>query len=248
MEVSELNDIHCHILFGLDDGSVSYEESVEMARLARSGGTKKIIATPHSNVTGSYRNMWCTEFYDMLERLNNSLSEHGCDIEIFPGQEIFCGEKFLEHLLDGRLITLNNSRYPLVEFGFFEHSASVFTKLRKLIAEGYVPVVAHPERYAFLCEDNAAAKKLRKMGCLLQVNKGSVQGKFGRSAFNTAEFLLENSLADFVASDAHSPYMRTPYLAETFEFVCSNYSFDYARLLFSENPSAVIENKDVLSI
>lgn len=240
-----MNDIHCHILYGLDDGAVSIEEALEMARLARTGGTKRIIATPHSNFTGSYRNVWCEEFSDMIGRLNTRLRERDVDVEIYPGQEIFCGEGFLNLLLGGELITLNNSKYPLVEFDFYEHSSSVYLKLKKLVSEGYVPVVAHPERYAFLCEDEAAASKLKNIGCLLQVNKGSLQGSFGRSAYNAAKHLLDNSLADFVASDAHSPYKRTPFLAEVFELVCELYSFDYARLLFSENALAVIENRDV---
>jgi len=240
-----MNDIHCHILYGLDDGSVSIEESLEMAKLARSGGTKRIVVTPHSNVTGSYRNMWCPEFSDMIELLNSKLIEKDIDIVLHPGQEIFCGDNFLNHLLEGKLITLNNTRYPLVEFDFYEHSASVYMKLKKLVAEGYVPVVAHPERYAFLREDETAAIKIRNMGCLLQINKGSIQGNFGRNAYNAARFLLDNSLVDFVASDAHSPYMRTPFLAEAFEFVAETYSFDYAALLFSENTLAVIENRDI---
>lgn len=240
-----MNDIHCHILFGLDDGAVSIEESVEMAKLARSGGTRRIIATPHSNVTGSYRNIWCPEFADMLERLNDRLGTQGIDIEIFPGQEIFCGENFMNLLLDDKLITLNNSKYPLVEFDFYEHSASVYMKIKKIVSEGYVPVVAHPERYAFVSEDETSAIKLKNLGCLLQVNKGSLQGNFGRSAYKTAKFLLDNSFADFVASDAHSPYMRTPHLAEAFEIVAETYSFDYAHLLFSENSLAVIENRDI---
>ncbi len=243
-----MNDIHCHILYGLDDGAVSLEEALEMAKLARSGGTRKIVVTPHSNVIGSYRNMWCDEFEDMLERLNESLSEKNVDIELFPGQEIFCGENFVNLLREGKLITLNKSRYPLVEFDFYEHSASVYMKIKKIVAEGYVPVVAHPERYAFLGEDEAAAAKLKSMGCLLQVNKGSLRGNFGRSAYKTAKFLLDNSLADFVASDAHSPYMRTPFLAEAFDFVAETYSFDYATLLFSENSQAVIENREILHI
>ena len=240
-----MNDIHCHILYGLDDGSVSIEESVEMARLARSGGTKKIIATPHSNVTGSYRNMWCPEFENMLKRLNGRLAEQGADIEIFPGQEIFCGESFIDFLLDGKLITLNGSKYPLVEFDFYEHSDSVYMKLRRIVSEGYVPVVAHPERYAFFCEDETAALKIKSMGCLLQVNKGSITGSFGRTAAKAADFLLRNSFADFVASDAHSPYMRTPFLGDAFEYVAENYSYDYAHLLFTDNPLSVIENREI---
>ena len=186
-------DIHCHILYGLDDGAASAEESVEMALLAYKGGTDKIIVTPHSNVTGSWRNMWNSDFESMIERLNNQMTQHGRELTFYPGQEIFCGENFLKLLSEGKLVTLNNSRYPLVEFDFYEHSASVYHKLEKLISEGYTPVVAHPERYAFFCEDDDAAIRLRNMGCLLQLNKGSIQGSFGRSAYNAAKRMLDNA-------------------------------------------------------
>ena len=240
-------DIHCHILYGLDDGSVSAEESVEMARLARKGGTEKIIVTPHSNVTGSYRNLWNSDLESKLAELNDKMKMAECDLSFYPGQEIFCGENFIRLLEEGQLITLNKSVYPLVEFDFSEHSASVYHKLEKLIAEGYTPIVAHPERYAFFCENDDAAIKLRNMGCLLQLNKGSIQGSFGRSAYNAAKRMLDRGYADFVASDAHSPYRRTPYLSEAFEFVAENYSFDYAEILFEKNAMCVIENKKINS-
>ena len=240
-------DIHCHILYGLDDGSVSAEESVEMALLANKGGTEKIVVTPHSNVTGSWQNLWNPEFEKMIDLLNDKMKQVGCKLTFYPGQEIFCGENFLKLLSDGKLITINKSIYPLVEFDFYEHSASVYHKLEKLIAEGYTPVVAHPERYAFFCEDHDAAIRLRNMGCLLQLNKGSIQGSFGRSAYDAAKRMLDRSYADFVASDAHSPYRRTPYLGEAFEFVAENYSFDYAELLFNKNAQCVIDNKEIVS-
>ncbi len=240
-------DIHCHILYGLDDGSVSAEESVEMALLAFKGGTEKIIATPHCNVPGTYRNMWEPEFDLMINQLNERLSQRGCDVSLYPGQEIFCNEGFMSLLSEGKLITLNKSLYPLVEFDFYEHSSSVYHKLKRLLAEGYKPIVAHPERYAFFCEDEEAVIKLRNMGCLLQLNKGSLQGSFGRSAYEAAKRVLDRAYADFVASDAHSPYRRTPYLGEAFEFVAENYSFDYAEVLFEKNALCVIENKDVIA-
>lgn len=239
-------DIHCHILFGLDDGSVSAEESVEMAILANKGGTEKIIATPHSNVTGSYRNMWNPDFDQMVKDLNERLKKIGCDVTFYPGQEIFCGENFISLMKNGKLITLNNSKYPLVEFDFFERSAFVYSKLERLVAEGYVPIVAHPERYAFFCEDEDAAVKLRNMGCLLQLNKGSLQGSFGRDAFTASRRVLDSGFADFVASDAHSPYRRTPYLGEAYEFVAEAYSFDYADILFEKNALCVLENKEII--
>ena len=182
----------------------------------------------------------------MIDKLNEKIRDHGCDVSFYPGQEIFCGENFMNLLKDGKLVTLNNSKYPLVEFDFFEHSTSVYLKLKKIIAEGYTPVVAHPERYAFFSEDEDAAIRLRDMGCLLQLNKGSIQGSFGRTAYTAAKRVLSFGYADFVASDAHSPYRRTPYLGEAFEIVAENYSFDYADVLFEKNPLCVIENREIV--
>ena len=241
-----MNDIHCHILYGLDDGAVSIEEALEMARIARTGGTKRIIATPHSNVTGSYRNVWCEEFSDMIGRLNTRLRERDVDVEIYPGQEIFCGEGFLNLLLGGELITLNNSKYPLVEFDFYEHSSSVYLKLKKLVSEGYVPVVAHPERYAFAFENSASVLELKNYGALIQLNAQSIIGGFGRYPKLVSEYILKNELADFVASDAHSPYMRTPYLADAHSIISDITSVDYADRVLNVNPSKILKNEKII--
>lgn len=240
-----MTDIHCHILYGLDDGADSLEEAVEMAQVAYEGGTRTIIATPHSNVTGSYRNLWSEEFDIMLRSLNDSLKEKKIDVSVLPGQEIFCEDNVPELLARNKLITLNHSRYPLVEFDFYERSSSVIRKLEMLVAEGLSPIVAHPERYAFVNEDESSLFRIKQLGCFLQINKGSLGGNFGKHALRTAHFILDNSLADFIASDAHSPYSRTPYLETAFEYVAENFSFDYAELLFDENPRAAAENKEV---
>ena len=238
-------DIHCHIIYGVDDGSMGLEESLRMARLAYSGGTDAIIATPHCNVPGSYRNFRSTELDGKLKEINSRLIEDGEKIRVFPGQEIFCAGSFTEDLKSGRLMTLNFSRYPLVEFDFSERGESVETKLGSLLAEGYVPIVAHPERYAFVQESTPAAYRLRSLGCLLQVNKGSLGGAFGDRARRSAHRLMEEELADFIASDAHSPYVRNPYLADVYEMVCEEYSYDYAKLLMEDNPLKVLRDEEI---
>jgi protein-tyrosine phosphatase len=240
-------DIHCHILFGVDDGSDSLAESVEMAKIAYSGGTEIIVATPHSNVTGSYQNMWNETFEERVNELNQALEQSGCPVVVYPGQEIFCADGYDRYLQQGYLIPLNGSRYPLVEFDFDENSFSVYEKLRKLRSLGYVPVVAHPERYSFVHEDVTAMYQMKNLGCLLQVNKGSLHGSFGGQAYAAALRILDNGCADMVASDAHSPYRRTPYLDETYEFIAETYSFDYANWLLKENPYRVIQDKEITS-
>lgn len=238
-------DIHCHILHGLDDGSDNIEESVRMAKLAVEGGTKAIIATPHSNIPESYQNHCDMVYAEKFRDLNNRLKNENINLKIFPGHEIFAAGNFIELIKRKKLLTLNNSDYPLVEFAFAEYSDSVYTKLRMLIAEGLTPIIAHPERYAFVIEDEYAPFRLKNMGCLLQINKGSLKGSFGKAPYTTAHTILESELADFVASDAHSPYMRTPFLADAREIIGELYSNEYADLLLWQNPMKVLQNKKI---
>ncbi len=238
-------DIHCHIMPGFDDGSDNIEESVRMARLAVEGGTTAIIATPHSNIPNSYQNYCDGDYVEKFKALKARLADEKIPLKIFPGHEIFAAENFIESIKSKKLLTLCNSDYPLVEFNFTEHSDSVFKKLQMLTAEGLIPIVAHPERYAFVAEDDSAPLKLKKIGCLLQINKGSLKGNFGRNAYMASDYIVENELADFIASDAHSPYMRTPYLADAYEIITEIHSAEYADLLLNINPSAVLQNKKI---
>lgn len=238
-------DLHCHILFGVDDGADSAEESVRMARIACEGGTKGIVATPHCNISAFDRNGWTSEFTKKIVMLNSTLAEFDIPLRIYPGQEIFCGDDVPQFLKSGNLITLNGSRYVLVEFDFGEYYDNACQKLEQIVAEGYVPIVAHPERYGFVQENSDAPYRLKNIGCLLQLNKGSIRGGFGRGAYLASNSILQLQLADFVASDAHGPFMRTPFLADAHETVSEIYSADYAELLFKINPRRVLKNQNI---
>ncbi len=236
-------DLHCHILFGVDDGADSAEESVRMARIACDSGSRGVVATPHCNISVFERNEWTSEFTKKLIMLNSTLAELNIPLKIYPGQEIFCGEDVSQLLKSGKLLTVNGSRYALVEFDFGERFENACLKLEQIIAEGYIPIVAHPERYGFVQENFDAPYQIKNMGCLLQLNKGSVKGGFGRGAYLAAKNMLDTELADFVASDGHGPFMRTPILSDVHEIISENYSADYADLLFKINPKRVLKNK-----
>ncbi len=238
-------DIHCHILPGLDDGSDNIEESVRMARLAAEGGTTAIIVTPHSNIPDSYQNYCDNVYIEKFKELNSRLKNENIPLRIYPGHEIFAYGNLVELIKKKKLLTLCNSDYPLIEFSFNEHSESVYEKLRILIKEGFTPIIAHPERYAFVAEDESAPLRLKNMGCLIQINKGSLKGSFGRDAYMVSHSIIRHEIADFVASDAHSPYMRTPYLTDVYENICDVHSEEYANLLFSINPDKVLKNKKI---
>lgn len=238
-------DIHCHILPGFDDGADNFEESVRMARIAAGGGTEAIIVTPHSNIPDSYQNYLDKSYVDSFKKLKALIREHKIPLSIYPGHEIFATDNLIEPIKRKKLLTLCNSDYPLVEFAFKERSESVYRKLQLLVAEGLTPIIAHPERYAFVAENGSAPLTLKKMGCLLQVNKGSLKKSFGEKSYAVSQALIRHELADFVASDAHSPYMRTPYLADVHEIVSELHSKQYADLLLSVNPGKVLKNEKI---
>lgn len=241
-------DLHCHILPAVDDGSGSMQDSIEMALLAQRSGVRGIVATPHTNLPGEQSNFWSTEMEHRLHELQAKLSELEIGVTLYPGQEIFLSTVPLEALRSGGLIGLNRSRYLLVEFDPLEPAQTACRMLQQLCAEGYTPVVAHPERYGFVQEDPEAAFRIKMTGSLLQLNKGSLKGSFGRRAMYAAHRMLRLRTADLVASDAHSQYRRTPSLAGVHEMICEQYSEEYASLLMAVNPARVLADQDTLHV
>lgn len=240
-------DIHCHLIPGVDDGSDSIRESIEMLELAQSGRTAGIICTPHCNIENYCLNSRNEKINFYIEKLRQESEKQGISVRLYPGQEVFLGGDVIAHLKSGKFITLNFSEYLLIEFAWNEIPSSAFKKITTLTANGYKPVIAHPERYGFVIENKDMAAQLKALGCLLQVNKGSLKGAFGSAATETAHRLLKGRFADFVASDAHSPYKRTPYLKDIHEMISTFYSENYANHLLKDNPYRVIANKQVYS-
>ncbi len=238
-------DIHCHILHEVDDGSGNLNDSIEMAQLAAESGTNGIVATPHCNIPGMFDNYWNAELNQRLQKLRKALSDKSIPVEIYSGQEVFLSKNFEKHLENHEFITLNNSRYMLVELDFRIDEATAISRLEKVVSYGYVPIVAHPERYGFVIENYAVLNKVRSLGALVQVNRGSLMGDFGAYIKRTADKLMKSGFADFVASDAHSQYSRTPNLADIHEYIYENTSFDYADLLLKTNPIKVINNETI---
>lgn len=239
-------DIHCHILSGMDDGAGSIADSIEMAELAVSSGVTEIIATPHSNIPRMPQNRYDDRFKSILYSFTEELQRRNIPLTIYPGQEIFLVSETVPALLNlGELIGLNHSRYVLVEFDMHETFENAFYLLRSLRSSGYVPVVAHPERYSFVLRNIDTATRIKHSGCLLQVNRGSILGRFGENVRRVSYVMLQKNLADFVASDAHSPYSRTTYLSDVDEYISEKYGAEYAKRLLTLNPRAVINNEDI---
>lgn len=235
-------DLHCHILPGLDDGADGIEEAVEMAVYALREGTEGIVATPHTNVSHGYRNFWNERLLDMLNRLQAHLTTLHIPLRLYAGQEIYLTDDVVHLLQEGRLISLNRSRYILAEFSFRETPARMTALLKPLLAVGYTPVIAHPERYACVQEDWRMCAMFKELGCAVQLNKGSVTGSFGPAAARAARRILASGMCDLVASDGHGVYRRRPELRSVHEWISAHFSINYADHLTKVNPCRILND------
>lgn len=240
-------DIHCHMLPAVDDGSDSMESSLMMAEAAVRGGTDVIIVTPHSNIPGQVGNYQSAELLKKFFALREAIDNAGIPLKILAGAEVFCTDDMPELFAEKKLLTLASSHYMLVEFDFGESVIDMNRKLTAISSQGIKPVIAHPERYDAVSENRNICIDWFCMGYVLQINKDSVFGRLGRHAQRNAQWMLSQGLAHIAASDAHGAYERTSDLSGLRDYIESEYSKEYARILLYENPRRIIKDMPMVS-
>lgn len=235
-------DIHCHILPEFDDGASGPEEAIAMAHMAADSGVTAIVATPHfPGKADSLERI--PALLDRYEWLRRAVRSQRLPLHIYPGAEILCLPDTLELAKQHTLPTIGNTSYLLTEFYFDETFSEMSRLLEGLSGEGYIPVVAHPERYHAVQEDPKLLKQWYAKGYVLQMNKGSILGAFGPDPEEAAAAMLEMRLAHLVATDAHSARRRTPHMGALRLWMEENCNPDYARLLLSENSRRLLSGK-----
>lgn len=240
-------DIHCHILPEVDDGAWDMEAAVAMAKIARDSGVKKIITTPHFK--GEPKSLEAVGFLMHQRRLLQSrLKREKIEVELLPGAEVLCVPQTMELAQVGRLPTLGTGRYVLTEFYFDASAGFMDETLHGLRQMGYLPVVAHPERYGAVQRDPELAARWFHRGIVLQINKGSVLGAFGRRAEDAAVRMLCRGNAHIIASDAHSPHVRTTDLQPVRHWCLDHLGQAYTKILLEDNPGRIAAGKPMRKV
>ncbi len=231
-------DIHSHILYGLDDGARSLQESVEMAGIAARTGTTDIVATPHANFEFRFDPLLIQErVVELQAAVGPAIRIHrGCDFHLSP-------ENIKSVLADPARYTVNGKSYLLVEFPDVLIAKSTSQDFARLLAAGITPIITHPERNFLLHKRLEEIRLWAQAGCLVQVTAQSLTGRFGSEARDFARMLLREGLVHFLASDAHDDTDRTPRLDQAYQHVASRYGGAIAELLCVRNPQAVLEGK-----
>jgi protein-tyrosine phosphatase len=236
-------DIHSHIIPGIDDGAHGARTAKEMLILAAEGGTNHIVATPHY-ISGEINNTPAI-IEEGCGSLSQIVSESFLNLDIYPGSEVFISPD-IPDLYDKGLITcINKSRYILVEFPQLQVPQYTNEVLYQLQLRGLVPIIAHPERYEAVRRSPGLIREMAGRGILTQINSVSLTGLYGTDIKKTAKKLIDNGIAHFVASDAHSCGERNPDMGKAYDYVTRKWGSDAADRLFRRNGLAVINNKEI---
>ena len=239
-------DIHSHIVFGVDDGPRTREESLALLQEAFSQGVRTIVSTSHRR-----KNMFETPEEVIMENFKEiqALAQQELpDLTILYGAEIYYSEDALEKLESKQIPTLNDTQYALIEFSSRTPYWEIRNALSKILLLGIKPVIAHIERYAELESNEKRVKELIDMGCYTQINSSSVlKPRLFRDKYRLlkkrAQYFLSHNLGHCVASDMHNLTSRPPYMKQAFTLIKQQYGEKKAQELFMVNPQFIISNK-----
>ena len=233
-------DIHSHVVWGVDDGARSREDSIAMLKLAAETGTTDIVATPH-----------CSPRYKFDAPLRNAriqelMEATGASPRIHPGCDFHLSFQNIESALrEPGSFTINGLRYLMVEFDDVMIPPATEEVFRRFMDRDVCPVITHPERNPVLQKSLERLRRWTQMGCLLQITAQSLTDRFGKRAHAAAWEFLREGLVHVIASDGHDLNDRPPRLDVAREILTRELSAEAADLLLLTNPAAIIAGETV---
>jgi protein-tyrosine phosphatase len=229
-------DVHCHLLYRVDDGARTMEESIAMLQEEAAQGVEAIILTPHRRhgmfpYRGDEIEARYMEMLPYAEELG---------VRLYLGTEYHADSGMIEAFSTGKCHTMADGCYILTEYSM--HSEFSFAKqmTQEALHCGYIPVIAHAERYEFIMDNTECAAELRRMGALIQLNADAVLGIEGHGAKKLCRVLLKENLVDVIASDSHGIKERACHMRRCFEYVAKKYGAEQADVLFRKTPEQIV--------
>ena len=197
-----MTDTHCHILYGVDDGSVSIEESLELLKAMKEAGFDHIIMTPHYIENTNYCSL-NKEKLSKLETLRNEVKKQHIDINLYLGNEIYISDHIPDSIKENKAYSLNGSKYLLFELPFHNHILNLMDIVHEMRVAGFVPIIAHPERYDYFQDNYKYVDSLKEEGLLFQCNFSSIIGAYGHRSEKAMKYMLKNGYVDYLGTDLH---------------------------------------------
>lgn len=232
-------DIHCHIVPGVDDGARDIKEAMRILQKEYSDGVTAVILTPHYR-----RGMFETsqeEVEKQYRRLRRMVKQSGLEMRLYRGCEYHTNRKMVEDLHEGKRPTMAGSRYVLTEFSSMHGYEVLRNQLYELVAGGYIPIVAHAERYPCLVKKPELIEELQALGAQIQLTAGSILGEEGWGMKRFCMKLLKKRMVQYVATDTHDLKDRHPNLQECAEVLEKKFGRRFAEQILIRNPRKIIK-------
>lgn len=231
-------DIHSHILPDLDDGSKSWDMTLEMCRLAVQDGITHIVATPHADDTYAYSRDRVQELVEELRtKVRGQLAfSVGCDFHL-------SFENVEDAISHPERYTIASGQYLLVELSDYGIPPQVGDALLRLRDAGLTPIITHPERNGILQKRPERVLEWVDAECLVQVTASAITGYWGDVSQRIAMWLIQQDAVHVLASDAHDDKYRKPILSEAVHFVSIRFGAEVARALVQDNPLAIVNGQ-----
>ncbi len=232
-------DVHAHILPGVDDGAKDMNESMKMLLLAASQGITGVIATPHYSRRRVIHNL-----DQLAEELERRIRRFFPDFFVYLGQETYYHEGLSDRLRDGTALTMAGSRYVLVEFDITVSYEKLYQGIRKLLTAGYLPILAHIERYA--CLRTMDTDELLSCGCVLQMNYESLDGHWLSSNVRWCRSQVKKGSIHLLGTDMHRLNHRPPEIEGAWRWLETHISPEDIERMTYQNPVRIIEKERLL--
>ena len=238
-----LADIHIHLLFGVDDGAKDEDEMHAILDAAYQAGTRVLCCTPHFH-PGYFGDNY-GKVNAAFERLSSYVQKTYPDMALYLGNELRYEPECVTWLRQGVCRTVNGTRYVLVDFSETAPEKTIGNGLHTLLNAGYIPILAHVERYRSLHGKIPVIQAFWHNGVVLQADTQSLFRGFGLLVQRQCRKLLSLGLIDLFSSDAHNCTSRPPEMLTCFNYINKKYGADYAAALCCDNAIRLLRGEAV---
>ncbi len=234
-------DLHSHLLPGIDDGAPDYETSLAMARAYVDQGVRCVACTPHI-LPGLYHNTG-PQIKEAVAALQQRLNEDGVPLQLVAGADNHIIPDFVAGLKQGRLLTIGETSYVLVEPPHHVAPARLEDLFFSILVGGYIPILTHPERLTWIESKYDVMTRLAAKGVWMQITSGSITGRFGRRPRYWGHRMMAEGLVHILATDTHNMTSRPPDLAKGFREAERLVGAAEAEHLVVTRPLGILSNK-----
>ena len=236
-------DLHSHILPSIDDGAKNIDETMKLLKEAQEAGFESVVATSHYRE--GYYETGIKERELLLQAIYQKFRQYNINLDLYLGNEIYISENIIKLLEECKASTINDTSYVLFEMPLNSEPQYLYDIAYEMVQYKLVPILAHPERYSYVCQDTELVNDLIDLGVLMQANYASITGYYGEKAQIMVKKLLENNLIHFLASDVHKPNTIYPKIPEILPQIEEIIGEEKLNKLTTENPKLVLQNKRI---